>query len=482
MIAPANFKNPASPESSAQPQRISQSPAVNHADTLPAGSQSVGRRKGRARRTLTWVATGLLAAATFATIEQPWKSRSGDEAHAALPAVEALRVVNVASPAPAEHDSVVLPASVRPWQTATLHARVSGYLTAWHRDLGASVMAGELLAEIETPELDQQLAEAEALASEAVASAVQSEAELVEAEADLKVAEAQLVRVQAEVALAESQLARREKLLAKRTVTEEEFETFEREVEARSADVVAAEADVTRRRTNLQTRAAVIDARHAFAKSRRSNVDRLRELQGFKRIVAPFDGVVTQRAAEVGMLVTEGKEPLFVIEDMSRVRVQINVPQSYSMQTRPGVAALIRLPDSPLQAVQGEITRVAESVDAANRTMLAEIELKNDAYHFQPGSYVQVTLNTDRRDANWTIPTSALSMRVEGPHVVVVNDREELEVRKVELGRDLGSRVVVAAGIQGGERLVINPTDDLTGGVRVQVHVDTLSGPSIAQR
>src|SRR5207248_3213232 len=144
----------------------------------------------------------------------------------------------------------------------------------------------------------------------------------------------------------------------------------------------AAQSDLARRRTNLQTRAAIIEARQATANSRRSNVDRLQELQAFKRIVAPFDGVITSRTAEVGMLVNAGKEALFVIEDLSRIRVQLNVPQTYAMQTAAGVTATISLPESHLQPVHAEITRIADSVDASSRTMLAEIELDNTDHHF----------------------------------------------------------------------------------------------------
>ncbi len=329
--------------------------------------------------------------------------------------------------------------------------------------------AGEILAEIETPEIDQELAEAKSLVREAVAAANQAKAERVEAEADLKVAEAQLVRVQAETEFSKGQLARREKLLDKRVIGQEEYDTFSTQLQTRRAEITAAESDISRRRTNLQTRAAIIEARDATVKSRQSNVDRLQELQTFKRIVAPFDGIVTQRGAEVGMLVTAGKESLFTIEDMSRVRVQINVPQAYSVQTSPGVAATISLPESAASAVSGTITRVSQSVDAANRTMLAEIELMNAAHHFQPGSYAQVTLTTSQNKSEWTIPTNTLSMRVEGTHVAVVNTQNAIELKRVKLGRDLGSRVVVVEGIQGDETLVVNPSDDLIDGVRIQV-------------
>jgi multidrug efflux pump subunit AcrA (membrane-fusion protein) len=425
------------------------------------------------------VASALLAIATAIGFYQPWQS--GHSAAAESHAANAPTAVTVASPAPASTSSVVLPATFRAWQSAALHARVSGYLTAWHRDLGSSVKAGEVLAEIETPELDQEVAEGESLASEAAAAAAQAQAERVEAQAELKVTEAQLGRAQAEYELARSQLVRRENLLKSRAIAQEEYDTFLRQVEARAADVAAAQSDVARRRTNLDTRAAIIQARQATAKSRLSNVDRLKELQAFKRILAPFDGVITTRTAEVGMLVTAGSETVFVIEDLSRIRVQLNVPQTYAMQTAPGVLATISLPESNSPSVEAEITRIAASVDSTNRTMLAEIELDNASNHFQPGSYAQVTLATPHSSSLWTIPANTISMRVNGPHVAMVNEQNQIEIKPVTLGRDLGDRVVVADGIHGHERLVVNPRDNLASGLHVEINQRAASVHQLVQ-
>jgi len=429
-----------------------------------------------------WLVVAMLAGGLALAYLEPWSSLANQSSPMAEShSIDAPRTVTIDHPAAAAAASVVLPATIHPWQTAELHARVTGYLKAWHHDLGSTVQAGELLAEIDTPELDQELAEGVALAREADAAVDQVRAERIEAEADLKVAEAQLDRVRAEVELARSQLDRREKLLERRAISQEEFENFHRDLAVRTADVAAAEADVARRRTNRQTRTAIIAARLATAKSRQASVDRLEELQNFKRIVAPFSGVVTQRVAEVGMLVTAGEGSLFVVEDMNRVRVQLHVPQAYSAQTRTGVVAQVHLPESAGPTVAGTITRTAESVDAQSRTMLAEVELDNTSNHFQPGSYAQVTLMTQQSN-NWAIPTNTVHMQVDGPHVVVVNDQDEIEVRQVSLGRDLGPRVVAVEGIRGDERLVVNPSDDLIRGTRVQVSEPQAALPEIAQR
>lgn len=421
------------------------------------------------RRKMAMLASIVLAPAAIGLVYEPWNGASAHTSTIQPNSTSTLRTVAVDRPSRAASGVAVLPATFRPWQTALLHGRVSGYLAAWHKDLGANVKTGELLAEIDTPELDQELAVAKALVHEGVAAASQAKAERVEAEADLKVAESQLVRARAEVELAKSQLVRRAELLARKVITKEEYDTFSTQAETRAADVKSAEDDLIRRRTNLDTRTAIIEAREATVRSRQSSVDRLQELQGFKRIVAPFDGVITRRSAEVGMLVAAGQGSLFVVEDLNRVRVQINVPQAYAMRTIPGVAATIRIPESSFAEVSGTITRVSESVDSTSRTMLAEIELENPDHRFQPGIYAQVALSTPQDGVAWTIPANTVSMRVEGPHVAIVNDQNRIEIKPVRLGRDLGNRITVTEGIQGDEQLVINPGDDLVRGLRIQV-------------
>lgn len=404
---------------------------------------------------------------------QPWKlihsKSTAAEVHVVSEGTaEPKKTVQVERPAATSVSETVLPTTLRPWQAATLNARVSGYLTAWHKDLGARVTAGEVLAEIETPELDQQLAEAQATAAEATAAVVQSQAERQEAEAEFNVAEAQAFRAKADAELATSQLARREKLLPTNAISQEEYVTFQKQVQARNADVAAAQADVERRRTGLATKAAMITAREAAAKSRQANVERLKETLRFKKITAPFDGIITSRTAEVGMLVTAGKEALFVVEDMTKIRAQTNVPQAFAAQAGIGTKVSLRLPEAGL-VTTATVTRTAESIDPVSRTMLAEVELDNASRRFQPGSYAQSTFSTRQGDAAWTIPTNTLQMRVEGPHVAVVNERSEIELRAVKLGRDLGKRIVVASGLSGRERLVVNPDEELRSGVAVTV-------------
>ncbi|HEX4132119.1 MAG TPA: efflux RND transporter periplasmic adaptor subunit [Pirellulales bacterium] len=435
-------------------------------DHEPAGGEPAAGRSSK--RVAAWVLAGLLLVVAVVGLAKWWQAAQARAAEAAVHHAPSIKTVTVDRPARVASSSIVLPATVRPWQGARLYARVSGYLSAWHKDLGEQVRAGEVLAEIETPELDRELAQAEALAREAEAAAVQARVEQQEAIADLQVAQAQLARAKADSELAASLVVRREKLMVMHAVSQEELETHQKQAEARSADLRAAESDLVRRRTNLSTRDAIISSREATAKSRQANVERLKELQAFKHIVAPFDGVITRRTAETGMLVTAGSDALFAVEDMNRVRVQAAVPQAYSAEATPGIAATVRVPEQGSRVATGTITRIARSVEAASRTMLAEVELDNASGQFQPGSYAKMTIDVHSGASSWTIPANTLQMRVEGPHVVVVDGQNLLDVRPVSLGRDLGNRVVVD-GIHGDERLVVNPTDDLVSGLHVEV-------------
>ena len=420
-------------------------------------------------RSFAWPAVVLGVAVPALAAFKPWEGLSNESPQHHQESHAQPKFVTLAEPQAMTTGSVVLPATIRPWQSTDLNARVSGYLKSWHVDLGDTVKAGQLLAEIETPELDQEVAEGEAQAAEAAAAAVQARAERAEAEAELTVAIAQLARVHAETELVRTQFDRREKLLAKNAVSQEEFDSYQKQHEARLADVNAAQADVARRRTSLQTKAAVIAAREATAHSRQANVERLKELQGFQKITAPFAGRVTRRDAEVGMLVSSSSKSLFTIEDVSRVRVQVSVPQSHAAQLDVGAAATITVPESRQAAIQAQITRISGAIEVANRSMLAEVQLDNASLGLQPGSYAQVALATSNSGANWTIPTSTLQMRVEGPRVAVVNDQNRVEIRTITIGRNLGNRVEVNSGIQGAERLVVNPTDELTSGNMVSI-------------
>jgi RND family efflux transporter MFP subunit len=379
--------------------------------------------------------------------------------------------VTVTQPQQQLGGSVRLPATVEAFQNARLFARVPGYVKAWHVELGQPVKQGQLLVEIDTPELDQELLQARADLSVARTAVDQAEAELREADAALELARADRTRSQADAALAESRLRRREALLAKNAATAEDLDTATRDYDARKADVAAADATIARQAANLETRRAVIEARKSSVESALANVRRLEQQQSFQRIEAPYDGVVTRRQVEVGNLVSAATsgEPLYEVAQVDRVRVQVPVPQSEAASVHVGTAVTVRIPEKPGQEVSAEVTRTSQSVDPTNRTLLAEIEIPNGHGQLSPGLYADVQFQTRAPESVWLVPANTVRMQVDGPHVVVATSRGRLNVQSVRLGRDYGRHVAVLEGVTGGDQLVVNPTDDLATGMNVKV-------------
>ncbi len=308
--------------------------------------------------------------------------------------------------------SLALPGTLQGFQQAPLAARAAGYVQRWTKDIGSHVAKGELLALIEAPEIDQQLSQAEAARQQAAAS----------------------------LALTRSTVERWEALRKQNVVSQQELD------ERRSA-VAQAEA-------NLAAAAA--------------NVQRLRQLQGFTRVVAPFDGVITRRGVEVGDLVDSSGKALFVLTQMDPLRVYVNVPQAYAQLVRPGQKVVVTQAELRGQTFTGEVARTAASIDPATRTMQVEITLPNRAGVLLPGAYVQVELPL-AGSKTLVVPTSVLLFRGEGTRVAALDTANRVHLKSVTLGRNLGETIEVLDGIAAGERLVVNPADSLAEGDSVAV-------------
>jgi RND family efflux transporter MFP subunit len=414
-------------------------------------------------------ATGIAAVALGAGV-RPWLTHRTSNG-GSVKITDARRSVTVTHPEQQRAGSVRLPATVEAFQSARLFARVPGYVKAWHAEIGQEVTRGQLLVEIDTPELDQELLQARADLSVAKTAVSQAEAELRESEAALDLARADRARSRADVALAQSRLRRREALLAKNAATADDLDTATRDYDARQADLAATEAGITRQLANLETRKAVIEARKSSVESQLANVRRLEQLQSFRRIEAPYDGVVTNRQVEIGNLVsaTAAGEPLYEVAQVNRVRVQVAVPQSEAAAVHVGSAVTVRIPERPGQEVVAKVTRTSQSVNPTTRTLLAEIEIPNPQNALSPGLYADVQFETQAPDATWLVPSNTVRMQVDGPHVVVATDEGRLSVQSIRLGRDYGRHVAVLEGVNGGEQLVVNPTDDLQTGMSVEV-------------
>lgn len=441
-----------------------------HNRNTASGSAPVAKRSLRRGAVALLVTAGLGLVATGAAL-RPWELLKSSHSVEVAAEAHAPRSVTVVSPMRETSGSVVLPATVQPWQSARLYGRVSGYVRAWHVEIGQSVQAGDVLAEIDTPELDQELAQAEADLQAARVAVAQAEAELAEGEAILKESEATLVRSQADLSLATKQLQRREHLVARQALTREDLDLAMRDQDARQAEVTAAEASVKRQSANIETRRAIIASRKAVVVSREANVQRLTQLQSFKNVEAPFPGVVTRRNAEVGALVLGGSNSgtaLYEIAQLDRVRVQVAVPQGQAAGVSVGTPVVIRIPEVSGSKHAAQVTRTSESLDPTTRTLLVESELTGDR-HLKPGLYAEAQFEVRSSSGQWLVPTSTLRMQVDGPHVVTADPEGRLTVVPVQLGRDHGSRVAIASGLTGDEQLVVNPTDDLRDGMKLTV-------------
>jgi RND family efflux transporter MFP subunit len=333
-------------------------------------------------------------------------------------------IVSVTSPtvgAPVEE--IRLPGTTQPFTDAPIYARTNGYLKRWYFDIGGRVKQGQLLAEIEAPEVDQQLQ--------------QAQADLATARANLRQAEITATRWQ--------------NLLKTDSVSQQETDQA---VSARSASK------------------ATVDSNAA-------NVRRLEQLQGFEKIYAPFDGIITARNTDVGALIAagasaQGKE-LFHMTAIHTLRVYVAVPEIYSRAARPGASASLTLDEFPGRTFHGTLVRNANAIDLASRTLLVEVDVDNPDGTLLPGSYVFVHLKLEKENRSLTIPANTLLFRSEGLRVGVVrNGRTELI--PVTIGRDYGTTVEIVAGLQPDDQVILDPADSLTAGLPVKIKAQPSAG------
>jgi RND family efflux transporter MFP subunit len=311
--------------------------------------------------------------------------------------------------------SLTLPATLQGFVQSPISARGSGYLKRWTRDIGSRVEKGELLAEIESPEIDQQLSQARAAREQAAAG----------------------------LTLATSTMKRWEELRKTGMVAQQQLD------ERRSADEQA--------RANL----AAADA----------NVERLRQLEGFKRVVAPFAGVITRRNVDVGDLIDAGGgagRALFVLTQTDPLRVFVDVPQSYAHLVKAGQPVTITQSEFRGKAFEGKVARTAGSIDSGTRTMQIEIALPNREGELLPGAYVQVVLPL-AASREIVVSTNTLMFRSEGLRVASVDASGRVKLLPIKIGRNFGQTVEVVEGLQGTERLVLNPPDSMAEGDQVVV-------------
>jgi len=330
---------------------------------------------------------------------------------------QAIPTVAVALPtARALVPTLELPGRLEAYSRAPIYARVSGYVKSWNVDIGAQVKAGQLLAEIEAPDLDQQL---------------------LQARADLS-------SQQASAKLSEATLNRRKTLVSSNFVSQQE-------IDERTADLA-------------NKRAAV--------NSGQANVDRLEALAGYKKIVAPFDGIVTARNTDVGALINAGASTgpaMFVVSDIKKLRVYVNVPQNYVPSIRIGAKATVLLPEYAGQNFPATVESSSQSVDVATGTTRMQLELDNPGGRLMPGSYANVTMNLVRERVPLRIPASALIFNRNGLRVATVDAADKIRFKTVTIARDLGREIELASGLEPDDRVIVAPPDGMVDGDKVRV-------------
>lgn len=326
----------------------------------------------------------------------------------------AVPTVAVAIPAPAKATApLVLSGELKAVIEASIYARANGYVRKWLVDLGAHVEPGQVLAELDTPEIDRQLS--------------QGRAELTQAEAARN--------------LAETTAKRWKEMLSAKTVSSQEADEKFSDLDLKKATVEAAAA----------------------------NVERLTELVGFAHVTAPFAGTITARRLDIGQLVTAGSgQELFHLSETDKLRVFVHVPQNYARSTTVGQIAELALPENPDKKYPAKVVRTAGALDPATRTLLTELEVDNANGEILADSYGLVWLKDSRPDAALTLPASCVIFRSEGPQVAVVVNNH-LVLHKITIGRDFGALVEVLGGVEATDRVVTNPADSFADGIEVRV-------------
>jgi RND family efflux transporter MFP subunit len=332
---------------------------------------------------------------------------------------------------------VVLPGTVQAWNEAPIYARVNGYLKGWYFDYGAQVKKGTVLAEIDTPELDAQLA------------AVQ--AKLNSARAVVKVREA-------ERDFAES--------------------TYDRWRDSPKGVVSAQEQQS--KQADYNSALARVNSAKAEVAADQGEVDRVDAMESYKKIVAPFDGVVTARETDVGALINAGSggngPELFRVADVHKMRIYVQVPQQMSGGIQPGMSAELRLPQFPDKTFHATVATTSSAINLSARTLLVELHAENSEDQLQPGAYTQVTFELPSNPDIVHVPTSALIFRERGTEIAVVEPDDKVKLKPVTLGRNLGTEVEILSGLSPSDRVINSPPDSLGAGDKVRIAGQQSSG------
>lgn len=322
-------------------------------------------------------------------------------------------------------DELVLPGVVQAFNEAPIYARTSGYVKKWYTDIGAHVHKGQLLAEIETPEVDRQLSQAEA----------------------------DLATAQANLSLSVSTNERWQTLLTTQSVSKQDADEKAGDAAAKKAGADAAE----------------------------QNVRRLKELESFKRLLAPFDGIVTARNTDIGFLINAGQSAgteLFRVSDTSKLRIYAQVPEAYAEATKPGLAAVLHFSEKPGKRYEAVAVNTSQALDPTARTLQVELQLDNATGELFPGAYAEVHFQMPADAQTLRLPANTVIFRQEGLQVATVDSSQHIRLKTITQGRDFGKTVEVLSGLDPQDSVVLNPPDSISDGITVRVTQPPTAGPS----
>jgi RND family efflux transporter MFP subunit len=383
-------------------------------------------------------------------------------------------VVTVVHPerAPAATE-FVLPGNIQAIEETALYARVNGYLHERFVDIGARVHAGQVLAVIETPELDQELAQARAALAQAEVGVTQTQAKLDQARATQQQARANLEQARAILALAQVAKERWNVLVELQgAVSRQEADEKRTAAEVGQANVGAAQATVASTRASVSVAEADVAAARTNVAAQQANVQRLTALRSFQQLTAPFDGIITARTVDRGALITAGSgstsASLFRMARAERLRIYVRVPQTWVRALTPGGQAQVLVPEFPARTFLGQVVSTAGALDQASRTLLTEVQIPNDDGSLLPGMFANVQFAIVRAEPPFWLPATALILGAGGMQVAVVRDDQTVHLQTVEVGHDLGQKVEIVAGLTGTESIIVNGGDRLREGLRVR--------------
>ena len=384
----------------------------------PPGNGRQGKKGGKGKFLL--IALGLLVVlailAAIAIFGAVGKKRERDKTTQSVEAGAQTVQVTKPTKSPPVFD-FSLPGSSEPLTTATLYARVNGYLKARYVDIGDRVQVGQLLAEIDAPDLDAQL----------------------------NASRAQLEQSRAALGIAKVTYEREQRLLEQKVVSKQEYDQSEATYNQAIANVKTAEA----------------------------NVQNLSVQQGFEKIIAPFTGVVTSRFLDDGALIASGSTTttpsIFTVSQNDILRVFIYVPQAYAPNVQTGQDVEVTAPEYPQKVFKGKVTRTADSLDPTARTERVEIQIPSEQGRLLPGMYLSIRFKVQQAEPALLVPANTVDIRREGPRIAVVDAEQKVHYRDIKMGRDFGKTIEIVAGLQGSETIIINPTTDLIEGEKVEV-------------